>query len=141
MTPSTPDVARITHRLRLIEEALRSLSTVGALGRSDDVIVRAATERFVQLVVDLALDVNAHLTVALGAPAPETGRGSFLGLADLGVLSTELAEALAPRAGLRNLLVHHYTDVSSELFATALENFVEEFDEYIAAIARHVAPK
>ena len=46
---------------------------------------RAAAERLVQVVVDLAVDVNSHLVVASGAPAPESGRESFLAAAAIGL--------------------------------------------------------
>lgn len=136
MTPASPDVARVGHRLRLIKETLDQLRSVQSQATPDaDALTRAAVERFLQVVVDLALDINGHLVVALGSAAPQTGRSSFVALGELHVLPPELAEQLAPRAGLRNLLVHHYTDVNFAVITEQLPDIIEEFDAYLRAIA------
>jgi len=88
MTPDRIDRDTIGRRLRLMQQALATLrdsssSTTGHL--ASDPIARAATERLVQVIVDLALDINGHLVVALLGRAPETGRRSFLDMAEAGL--------------------------------------------------------
>lgn len=140
MTPSTPDVGRVTQRLRLLQEALDELGALSDQIHSDSApVTRAAAERFIQVIVDLALDVNAHIAVSLGGASPETGRVSFLALVELGVLPDELANALAPRAGLRNLLVHHYADVNFALVANEVAGILDDFTAYVRTVAAYAA--
>lgn len=141
MTPSTLDHEAVGRRLRLIEETLSSLEAlrdVTAEQLGNEALTRAAAERLLQVVVDLAFDINAHLVVVALGRAPETGRQSFLDLAECGALSTEAAEQLAPAAGLRNVLVHHYVGVRLDLVADAVGEVLERFPAYVSAVARFV---
>lgn len=144
MTPAKLDHEAIGRRLRLLEETLSSLEalrdvTPDQLG--SEPLTRAAAERLLQVVVDLAFDINAHLVVTVLGHAPETGRQSFLDLADCGVLSTDEARRLAPSAGLRNVLVHHYVGVRLDLVADAVRETLRLFPDYSAAVARFVLPR
>jgi uncharacterized protein YutE (UPF0331/DUF86 family) len=124
-----------------MEESLRDLRLL-ADRSADDLaaapLERAAAERLVQVVVDLAVDVNSHLVVASGAAAPETGRESFPAAAAIGALDDELAERLAPSAGLRNLLVHRYADIRLDLLAAGVAATLEDFPSYIRQISTHL---
>ncbi|MGI8939845.1 MAG: type VII toxin-antitoxin system HepT family RNase toxin [Iamia sp.] len=141
MTPNKIDADTVLRRLRLIEEALSSLEglrNVDAARLEAEPLTRAAAERLLQVIVDLAFDVNGHLVVALLGRAPETGRQSFLDLAEAGVLEEEQAARLAPAAGLRNVLVHHYVDVRVDLVADAVSEVLDAFPGYLTAVSRAV---
>ncbi len=139
MTPSAPDPETIARRLALIEEMLAALRAVGEVTAADlrsDLMKRGALERFVQVIIDLALEVNGHLVVAVGYPAPKTARESFVAMARAGVLDPELADRLAPTAGFRNVLVHHYVDIDLKLVAEAIVTVVAEYPVYVQQVAR-----
>ncbi|CAN5725764.1 DUF86 domain-containing protein [soil metagenome] len=141
MTPSKIDADTVLRRLRLIEDALASLEGlrgVDAARLEAEPLTRAAAERLLQVIVDLAFDVNGHLVVALLGRDPETGRQSFLDLAGAGVLEEEQAARLAPAAGLRNVLVHHYVDVRVDLVADAVSEVLDAFPGYLTAVSRAV---
>lgn len=96
---------------------------------------RAAAERLLQVVVDLAVDINGHVSVAIDHVAPATGRDSFMTAAHAGAIEDSLAERLAPAAGLRNILVHRYTDIRTDLVAGAIPEVLDGFAEYIRQVA------
>lgn len=139
MTPQSLDRSVLTRRLRLLDETLaqlRELRDVDVNTLEQEPLTRAALERLVQVTVDLAIDINAHVVVGLGAPAPETARASFAAAAKAGVIDTKLADELAPAAGLRNLLVHRYADIDLGLLVTGMRQLLERCPEYVAAVAR-----
>lgn len=139
MTPSAPDPETVVRRLGLIEQMLSALAGAGTVTAADlrsDLMKRAAVERFVQVIVDLALEVNGHLVVAMGNTAPRSARDSFRAMALASVLTVELAERLAPTAGLRNVLVHHYVDLQLELLVEGIETVLEEYPAYVQQVAR-----
>jgi len=117
-------------------EALRGATTQRL---EDEPLTRAAAERLLQVIVDLAVDVNAHIAVATAKSAPETGRASFLAMGHVGAIDSELAERLAPAAGLRNILVHRYTDIRTEIVAASIPTVLDGFAEYVRQIAAFVA--
>lgn len=142
MTPTPVDRQAVGRRLRLLEETLASLGSlrdVTTARLQTEPLTRAAGERLLQVAVDLAFDINGHLAVTVLGRAPETGRQSFLDLATCGVLSEEAAARLAPAAGLRNVLVHHYVGVRLDLVAEAIGNVLDQFPPYVTAVARYVA--
>lgn len=138
MTPSRPDIVTVQRRLRLMRDALDHLGSLAGTSAEDldgDPLTRAAAERLLQVVIDLALDINGHLVVALRDRAPETGRQSFIELATCDVISEALAERLAPSAGLRNVLVHQYVDIRTDLVASSIASTLEQYPAYIEAVA------
>jgi uncharacterized protein YutE (UPF0331/DUF86 family) len=141
MTPRRVESDVVRRRLRMMEESLRDLRLL-ADRTADDLAAapldRAAAERLVQVVVDLAVDVNSHLAVAAGAPAPETGRDSFSAAAATGALVADLAERLAPSAGLRNLLVHRYGDIRLDLLAVGIASTLDGYPAYIQQISAYL---
>ncbi|MFP3908164.1 MAG: type VII toxin-antitoxin system HepT family RNase toxin [Acidimicrobiales bacterium] len=125
-------------RLRLLDDTLSELDQVGVLTAEEldaDAIRRAATERLIQVVVDLAVDINAHVVVATTGRAPDTARRSFLAMGSSGILPVDLAERLAPSAGLRNVLVHRYRDIRLDLLADALQRIPGDYREYTRRLA------
>jgi uncharacterized protein YutE (UPF0331/DUF86 family) len=140
--PLDPDV--VTRRLRILREALDGLTAlqpVDASRLSDDLVARSAIERLIQVVVDAAVDLNAHVVVAETGAAPMSARDSFALAARAGAIDEELADRLGPAAGLRNVLVHRYADIQVELVASAVPEVVEGFGAYVRQIADFVARK
>lgn len=141
MTPRRLESDVVWRRLRLIEGSLRDLGLL-ADRTADDLATapldRAAAERLIQVVVDLAVDINSHLAVAAGQPAPETGGESFAAAADVGVLDAGLAEQLAPSAGMRNLLVHRYGDIRLDLLTAGITSTLDRYPQYVQQISAYL---
>lgn len=141
MTPRRAEPDIVARRLRLMEESLRDLRLLADRTAADLAtapLERAAAERLVQVVVDLAVDINSHLVVAAGAPAPETGRDSFHAAAAAGVLTEDLAQLVAPSAGLRNLLVHRYADIRVDLLAAGVSATLRAYPQYVKQVSTYL---
>ena len=143
MTPVEPNPDVVIRRLRMMRDALDTLDGfrgVDVAQLNDDPVARAAVERLLQVIVGLAFDINAHLVAKTLGRSPETGRASFHDLVEAGVLDEALAATLAPSAGLRNGLVHHYVDLRMDLIADAVRTVGDGFPAYITAVARYLDP-
>lgn len=138
MNPRRPDIAVVERRLRALTDALddlQRLRDIDAAGFRADPIARAAAERLLQVSVDLAVDINAHLATSALGRAPTTGRESFVAIAEAGIVSRELADLLAPAAGLRNVLVHRYVDIDVQLVTRAVEDILDLMPRYVGEVA------
>ena len=143
MTPVEPNPDVVIRRLRMMRDALDTLDGfrgVDVAQLNDDPVARAAVERLLQVIVGLAFDINVHLVAKTLGRSPETGRASFHDLVEAGVLDEALAATLAPSAGLRNVLVHHYVDLRMDLIADAVRTVGDGFPAYITAVARYLDP-
>ncbi|MFA5892174.1 MAG: DUF86 domain-containing protein [Actinomycetota bacterium] len=100
---------------------------------------RRAVERLIQLVIESAVDINVHIaTESAGSPPPDY-RSSFAAVARCGAISGELAESLAPSAGLRNALTHDYATVDDARVHSAMPMVLAGFREYAASVTRWLA--
>lgn len=141
MMPPVLDRDQVGARLRTMRETLDELGSlrgVRAARLEAEPLTRAAAERLIQVVVDLAVDINAHLAVVTTGAAPQTGRDSFLAAATSGAITQALAEQLAPAAGLRNVLVHRYADIRTDLVASAVDTVLDGFAEYVRQVAGYL---
>lgn len=91
-------------------------------------------ERLLQLIVDAAVEVNAHLLVESGRAAPDDYHVSFTNLALLGVLEAVFAETIAKSAGLRNRLVHDYADVNALMVFESIPHALRDYRTYIERV-------
>ena len=98
-------------------------------------VARRATERLVQLIVEVAVDANGLLVAAADLPPPATARESFVAVRERGVLPKALAERfIASYVGLRNRVVHDYDTLDPQLVRRAARRLVAD----ALAYARHV---
>jgi uncharacterized protein YutE (UPF0331/DUF86 family) len=95
---------------------------------------RRAVERLIQLIVETAIDINVHVATELEGQPPTDYRRSFSAAARLGLLPPDLAERLAPAAGLRNALVHDYADIDDARVHAAIPLVLDGFREYAHAV-------
>ena len=118
------DGDRIGERLDRLHHLVGSLDEVRAGGEGAylaDETLRAATERRLQMAIQICIDVGAQLGSELSLPTAHDYAGVFSALAGAGHLTEELADRLTEAAKLRNLLVHVYLDVDDRKVFAALD--------------------
>lgn len=117
------DPDRVRDRLQRLDGLLDLLERVRGGGQERylaDLDTRLKAERALQLALQVAIDVGAHLVAELGLPPPDDYRAVFTSLREGRVLEPELAGRLEAAAGLRNLLVHGYAQLDDRQVWDAL---------------------
>lgn len=107
----------------------------------DNFFIKRTTERLVQLVVEVATDINAHIVVDEGYSPPDDYYNSFLRLSEIGVISQSFAKELAPSAGLRNRLVHEYEEIDDKIVFKSIKKAIENYSKYIKIIEKYLKNK
>lgn len=119
------DPERVRARLAELGVRLAALERTRALGERaflDDADVQAQVERHLQVALQAAIDVALH-TASTEVDRRVSGYGdAFTALQEVGWLSTELATRMRAATGLRNLLVHGYSDVDPRQVWRSLAN-------------------
>lgn len=131
------DRALVRRKLTAISRNLADLEPIAGLSLQEymsDRLRRKAVERLLQEVVDAAVDVNLHMLRTLDVELPGDYYTSFIGMGRHGVLTLELAERLAPAAGLRNRLVHEYDDIDDAIVLSAVRVATQDLGEFVTAI-------
>jgi uncharacterized protein YutE (UPF0331/DUF86 family)/predicted nucleotidyltransferase len=145
--PSMIDRELVNRKLSQIVEYLTALTPLQELPYADYLqqsLSRYAAERLLQLLVDTAVDINAHLIVELTGTPPQDYYDSFIKAAQAGVLSVAFALSIAQSTGLRNRLVHQYEAVDHAIVHSAIAEALTQYTEYCRHITtfldRHVLP-
>jgi uncharacterized protein YutE (UPF0331/DUF86 family) len=127
----------VNRKLSQMVEYLTALTPLPVLSYEDYLrqpLARYAAERLLQLLVDTAVDINAHCSVdLLGAP-PQDYYDSFLKAAQAGVLPVAFAIAIAKSTGLRHRLVHQYEAIDHTIVHSAMTEAITQYTEY----CRHI---
>jgi len=134
--------ALVHQKLKLILADIQRLKLMLEQKSYEQLVADEATsslaERRLERVVNRAIDINLHLLRSVGAPPPTDYTRSFLDLASAHILTPELAQAIAPCIGTRNILVHEYDDLDTIQFFSSLQDAVRLFPEYTQAIEHFI---
>ena len=140
MSPTDREIIR--RKLAVIVENINALEPVKKMTReeySEDIYKRKAAERLLQELIEAAIDINTHIIVQTGGIVPDDYYGSFIKAGELKIISANLAEKLAPSAGLRNRLVHEYDLLDHSLVLEAVRMAVELYPEYVREIEGYIS--
>lgn len=135
------DTTRISQRCERIEELCgeleraRDLELNAFLANSDAL---AATERRLQIAIQSAIDIAAHVAAARGWAVPEGYAATFDVLAKRGVLDGALAGQMRKAAGLRNALVHDYLDIDPARLHASLAGDIDDLRSFVRAVSRYL---
>ena len=136
MSPFDTDIIRA--KIAIILDDLKALEPIEQMSQDEylrDLYKRKATERLLQELIEAAIDINTHIVVGSGYAPPDDYYQSFIRAGELGFLSPDLAEKLAPSAGLRNRLVHDYDRIDHAIILEAVSMAEELYPRYIQEIS------
>jgi len=135
--PVDPEL--VTRKIALILGDLRDLEPLAKLPADQflaDGFRQLAAERLLERMIGRMIDINYHIITGRDGVPPKDFHESFLRLGALGVLSAELARAMAPAAGLRNRLAHEYNEIDHAKVQQAAAQALTLVPQYLEAIRR-----
>lgn len=100
----------------------------------DNYFIRRTTERLLQLIVEVATDINGHIIVENEEKPPTDYYESFIILSKLDIINKDFAQKLAPSTGLRNRLVHEYEEIDDKIVFVSIEKTLKMYRKYIEQI-------
>lgn len=130
----------IVLRLEKIKEYLKVLADLKKKCKladfAKDKILRGALERYLQLAAEAAIDIGEIIISELELPAPITNKEIFEILGRQKIISLKLAKNFSEIAKFRNILVHDYIELDLKKMYDYLQQDLDDFAKYIAAIAK-----
>lgn len=139
MSPVEVEIVR--RKLSVMIENLKALEPIKNMKKDEylgDIYKRKATERLLQELIEAAIDINIHIIVQTGNTVPDDYYGSFIRAGELKIISMDLAEKLAPSAGLRNRLVHEYDLLEHSMVLDAVRMADQQYPKYINEIENYI---
>ena len=135
------DPVLIGKRLRKLREYVVLLRRLRSRPREEfieDPFVIGNVERYLQLAIQVVLDISNHIVADDRLGAVEEYRDAIRLLGQSGYLQPDLAQRLIPMAGLRNILVHDYLDVDRGKIYILLQDCLEDFEQFAIQIGRRL---
>jgi uncharacterized protein YutE (UPF0331/DUF86 family) len=90
-----------------------------------------------QLAIQAALDLAAHLIADEGWEVPERSGEAFLILGRKKILDGELSNRLRTMASFRNLIVHEYADVNLSSVYKIWHESLGDLKQFAVSVASH----
>ncbi|MCW6035631.1 DUF86 domain-containing protein [Spirulina subsalsa FACHB-351] len=138
------DINVVFVRIKKIQEYLTRLERYESMTLEEflqDTDAQIIVERMIQLITEVALDINKYLLAQLGILQQRenwTNKEYFLEAAKYSILTSELAEKLAEAAGMRNVLVHLYLEIDPRKVFLGIHNSLKFYPLYLRQIANYL---
>jgi uncharacterized protein YutE (UPF0331/DUF86 family) len=126
---------KLTNLERVISQ-LRSLGTVSPEAL-DDWILCSAVERKLQIAVEIVVDICHRLHSLSGKTPASSGREAVEGCVEIGVLKS--AETYSKMIGFRNLIVHRYEYVDTQVLAEIMNQHLGDFELFRDEVLDYVS--
>jgi len=132
---------KIVAKLGRLDEYLRYLAEIQKVNRRSflrDYHFYGLAERYLQLAIEVLLDVGKLIIVAEDLRRPEDNQDIFSVLHDAKMLPLKLTERLLGIANFRNILVHDYEKIDRQIVYQKLKHNLTDFKEFKKAILRYL---
>lgn len=117
---------------------LKSLSQLDLSEFKEDRVKRAAVERFFQMSIEVVIDISSMIISHEDLEKPENYRKMILQLGKSKILDEKFVDDFADIAGFRNVLVHQYARIDTEIVHRKLKENLDDFDEFARQIATYI---
>ena len=131
------DKTLILRKLAELEEYLGQVKEYAGITverYSKDWKAQRIVERSLQMMIETCADVAGHIISDKGFRVPATYADAFRVLYENGILNRDLLETMEKMAKFRNIIVHHYDKVDTEIVIGILKKDLKDFSAYKVAI-------
>ncbi len=129
---------RKLNKLRQYLDELESFKNISLEEYMDDFRIQRTVERLIQLIVDVAVDINTHAVVDAGKPAPGDSFDSFIQAAKIGLFPLDFAREIAPSTGERNIIVHEYEEIDDGIVYDSIGYTLVMYEKYYRYIFKFI---
>ncbi len=141
MTSGVADAALVRRHLGALDAAVQTLRR--HTGRPAEMLrtdIEEAwiVERGLQLCAQNCLDVATHVAASAGHDVPDYATAIDT-LGRMGVLTAEFTRGFRGIAGFRNIVVHGYLAVDPDLLHRLLNERLDDFGVFAAAVEQYLA--
>ncbi|MEG3902583.1 DUF86 domain-containing protein [Microcoleus sp. B4-C5] len=125
--------AIVLAKLDFMTDYLESLSSFESITLEEYLSDRGKQliiERLLQLIIQVAIDVNRYLLKRLEVQQPNSNFDVFIEVSNCGIITAELAKILSQSGVLRNRLVHLYDAIDPLKVHQAIDIVLQKYPIY-----------
>lgn len=124
------DKTLILRKFAELEEYLgqvHEFSSVSAEDYSGDWKTQRIVERTLQIMIELCIDIAGHIISDRRLRVPVSYADTFKSLAEGGLITPQISEVMEKMAKFRNIDVHQYETVDTEIVIMILQKHLDDF--------------
>jgi len=122
--------------LRTYVQVLRRLAAVPREVFLADLDKLGSAKYHFVIAIECCIDIGNHIVASERFRIPRDNADVFVVLVENGICQTDLEPSLRAMARFRNRLVHLYWEVDDELLRTYLQESLDDFDRFAAAVGQ-----
>jgi len=135
---------KILEKIENFNEYLRYLYQLQKEAKNEKVFISdfhlfGNTERYLQLAVQVIIDVSHLIIIDLGLKRPEDNYEAISILFENKIISENLVRKLTKMIGLRNILVHEYGKIDRRKIYEILKEQIGDLEEFKKQIIKFLA--
>lgn len=131
-------ISRKLSRLQSYVDELRTSTDINWEKFQSDLRSRAFVERYLHLAIEEVLDIANHVVSFHQWREPAGYRDLLLILSEKGVIPADQLSKFQNMASFRNMLVHQYETIDTELVFGIFSKHLADFDQFISLIMQWV---
>ena len=127
------NLEKITNKIIQLDEYLKILKQIGKTDKDAfirDNILIGSVKYYLQVSIEVCLDVASHIIASERLRAPKDYADSFTVLNEAGIITSDLCRQLRQMAKFRNRLVHLYGEIDNEYIYEFLKSDLDDFTEF-----------
>lgn len=132
---------KIISKLQKLDEYIKYLKETQKINKNkfiEDYHFFGLAERYLQLSIEILLDVGKLLIIIRELKRPEENQEIFSALHDEKIISEKLAKNLIGIANFRNILVHDYEKIDREIVYEKLQNNIDDFELFKKEVSEYL---
>lgn len=132
---------KIISKLQKLDEYVKYLKETQKINKNkfiEDYHFFGLAERYLQLSIEILLDVGKLLIIIRELKRPEENQEIFSALRDEKIISEKLAKNLIGIANFRNILVHDYEKIDREIVYEKLQNNIDDFELFKKEVSEYL---
>lgn len=135
---SVPNVAdKIYGRIESLKQyisILEGLQNITLAEVEKDPIKRGAIERYLQLAIEVCIDIAEMIISDQRLQTPQTAAEAIEILGEKGILDKDFAQNFSKAVGFRNILIHDYVKIDYGIVLKNLKSNLSDFHRFIKEV-------
>ena len=135
------DTEKITNKFLHLDEYLKLLKQIGGGKKEEfikDKILIGSGKYYLQVSIEMCLDVAGHIIASEQLRAPKDYADSFSVLNEAGIISSVQCKQLRKMAKFRNRLVHLYSEIDDEYIYDFIQNNLGDFTNFKKSVVQRL---
>ena len=127
-------------RIERFEQGIKLLEEVTEVSLEEylrDIKLQSIVERNLQICIEVIIDLSNVIISKKGFRVPSTYKETVEILKENKILEKEFAKKLASLVGLRNIIVHMYADIKSEIIHENLREIINVLKEALKTLLKY----